>query len=48
MELKLELDAILAVFIGSGSLLSGRFHLLLSLVGELILQGMNTGILLSS
>lgn len=43
----LELDAILAVVIGGGSLLGGRFHLLLSLVGALILQGMNTGILLS-
>ncbi|WP_051420017.1 ABC transporter permease [Candidatus Sodalis pierantonius] len=45
--LRLELDAILAVVIGGGSLLGGRFHLLLSLVGVLILQGMNTGILLS-
>ncbi|WP_305781687.1 galactofuranose ABC transporter, ATP-binding protein YtfT [Candidatus Sodalis sp. SoCistrobi] len=43
----LELDAILAVVIGGGSLLGGRFHLLLSVVGALILQGMNTGILLS-
>lgn len=43
----LELDAILAVVIGGGSLLGGRFNLLLSLVGALIIQGMNTGILLS-
>ncbi|EIC83574.1 galactofuranose ABC transporter, ATP-binding protein YtfT [Serratia sp. M24T3] len=43
----LELDAILAVVIGGGSLLGGRFNLLLSLIGALIIQGMNTGILLS-
>ena len=43
----LELDAILAVVIGGGSLMGGRFNLLLSVVGELIIQGMNTGILLS-
>ncbi|BES86717.1 sugar ABC transporter permease [Pectobacterium araliae] len=43
----LELDAILAVVIGGGSLLGGRFNLLLSVVGALIIQSMNTGILLS-
>ena len=43
----LELDAILAVVIGTGSLLGGRFNMLLSVVGALIIQGMNTGILLS-
>ncbi|WP_390902614.1 galactofuranose ABC transporter, ATP-binding protein YtfT [Serratia quinivorans] len=43
----LELDAILAVVIGGGSLLGGRFNLLLAVVGALIIQGMNTGILLS-
>lgn len=43
----LELDAILAVVIGGGSLMGGRFNLLLSVVGVLIIQGMNTGILLS-
>lgn len=43
----LELDAILAVVIGGGSLMGGRFNLLLSVVGALIIQGMNTGILLS-
>ncbi len=42
-----ELDAILAVVIGGGSLMGGRFNLLLSVVGALIIQGMNTGILLS-
>jgi simple sugar transport system permease protein len=42
----LELDAILAVVIGGGSLMGGRFNLLLSVVGALIIQGMNTGILL--
>ncbi len=43
----LELDAILAVVIGGGSLMGGRFNLMLSVVGALIIQGMNTGILLS-
>ncbi|ENT2950769.1 galactofuranose ABC transporter, ATP-binding protein YtfT [Klebsiella aerogenes] len=43
----LELDAILAVVIGGGSLMGGRFNLLLSVMGALIIQGMNTGILLS-
>ena len=44
---QLELDAILAVVIGGGSLMGGRFNLLLSVIGALIIQGMNTGILLS-
>ncbi|AFJ48594.1 galactofuranose ABC transporter, ATP-binding protein YtfT [Shimwellia blattae] len=43
----LELDAILAVVIGGGSLMGGRFNMALSVVGALIIQGMNTGILLS-
>jgi simple sugar transport system permease protein len=43
----LELDAILAVVIGGGSLMGGRFNIVLSVVGALIIQGMNTGILLS-
>ncbi|WP_259461882.1 ABC transporter permease, partial [Enterobacter sp. R1(2018)] len=43
----LELDAILAVVIGGGSLMGGRFNIALSVVGALIIQGMNTGILLS-
>ena len=43
----LELDAILAVVIGGASLLGGRFNLVLSLIGALIIQAMNTGILLS-
>lgn len=43
----LEMDAILAVVIGGTSLMGGRFNLLLSLVGTLIIQGVNTGILLS-
>lgn len=34
----LELDAILAVVIGGGSLMGGRFNLLLSVVGALIIQ----------
>lgn len=43
----LELDAILAVVIGGTSLMGGRFSILLSLLGALIIQAMNTGILLS-
>lgn len=43
----LEMDAILAVVIGGTSLMGGRFYLLLALVGTLIIQGVNTGILLS-
>ena len=43
----LELDAILAVVVGGTSLLGGRFGLPLSVVGALIIQAMNTGILLS-
>ena len=37
----------LELVIGGGSLMGGRFNLLLSVVGALIIQGMNTGILLS-
>jgi ribose/xylose/arabinose/galactoside ABC-type transport system permease subunit len=43
----LELDAILAVVIGGTSLFGGRFSLLLAVLGALIIQAMNTGILLS-
>lgn len=43
----LELDAILAVVIGGTSLFGGRFSVLMSLVGALVIQAMNTGILLS-
>lgn len=43
----LELDAILAVVIGGNSLLGGRFSLLASLLGAMIIQSINTGILLS-
>lgn len=43
----LELDAILAVVVGGTSLLGGRFSILLSLIGALVIQAMNTGILLS-
>jgi simple sugar transport system permease protein len=43
----LELDAILAVVIGGTSLFGGRFSLVLAVVGGLIIQAMNTGILLS-
>lgn len=43
----LELDAILAVVIGGTSLLGGRFTLVGSLLGAMIIQSVNTGILLS-
>ncbi|MEO3999298.1 ABC transporter permease [Mesorhizobium sp. CAU 1732] len=43
----LELDAILAVVIGGTSLLGGRFSLIASLIGAMIIQSVNTGILLS-
>ena len=43
----LELDAILAVVIGGTSLLGGRFSIPMSVVGALIIQSMNTGILIS-
>jgi simple sugar transport system permease protein len=42
-----ELDAILAVVIGGASLSGGRFFLGLSAIGALIIQSMNTGILIS-
>lgn len=43
----LELDAILAVVVGGNSLLGGRFTIAGSLLGALIIQSINTGILLS-
>jgi simple sugar transport system permease protein len=43
----LELDAILAVVIGGTSLLGGRFSVPMSVLGALIIQAMNTGILIS-
>jgi ribose/xylose/arabinose/galactoside ABC-type transport system permease subunit len=43
----LELDAILAVVIGGTSLLGGRFSIPMSVMGALIIQAMNTGILVS-
>ena len=43
----LELDAILAVVIGGTSLLGGRFSIPMSVVGAVIIQAMNTGILVS-
>ncbi len=45
--LYLELDAILAVVIGGAALSGGRFYLGLSAIGVLIIQSMNTGILIS-
>jgi ribose/xylose/arabinose/galactoside ABC-type transport system permease subunit len=43
----LELDAILAVVVGGNSLLGGRFSIVGSLLGAMIIQSVNTGILLS-
>ncbi|MDI6028244.1 ABC transporter permease [Corticibacterium sp. UT-5YL-CI-8] len=43
----LELDAILAVVIGGTSLLGGRFSIVMSVLGAIIIQAMNTGILIS-
>ncbi|MFB9950974.1 ABC transporter permease [Rhizobium puerariae] len=43
----LELDAILAVVIGGTSLNGGRFSITASLIGALIIQSINTGILVS-
>jgi simple sugar transport system permease protein len=43
----LELDAILAVVIGGTSLLGGRFSIPMAVLGALIIQAMNTGILIS-
>ncbi|MGP3698502.1 ABC transporter permease [Rhodobacter sp. NSM] len=43
----LELDAILAVVLGGTSLMGGRFSIPMSVVGALIIQAMNTGILIS-
>jgi simple sugar transport system permease protein len=43
----LELDAILAVVIGGTSLNGGRFSITASLIGALIIQSINTGILVA-
>ncbi len=43
----LELDAILAVVIGGTSLMGGRFSVILSILGAIIIQATNTGILVS-
>ena len=43
----LELDAILAVVIGGGSLMGGRFSIAASLLGAMIIQTIDTGILLA-
>lgn len=43
----LELDAILAVVIGGGSLAGGRFSLFLSVVGALIVQSLATTLVMS-
>jgi ribose/xylose/arabinose/galactoside ABC-type transport system permease subunit len=43
----MELDAILAVVIGGGSLTGGRFYLGLTIIGVLVIQGLTTSILVS-
>ncbi|WP_371872899.1 ABC transporter permease [Notoacmeibacter sp. MSK16QG-6] len=43
----LELDAILAVVIGGNSLLGGRFSITASILGAMIIQTIDTGILLA-
>jgi galactofuranose transport system permease protein len=43
----IELDAILAVVIGGASLMGGRYSLVLALIGALIIQSLNTAIVLS-
>lgn len=43
----LELDAILAVVIGGTSLMGGRFSIPMAVLGAIIIQAMNTGILIS-
>ncbi|UOM36219.1 ABC transporter permease [Acuticoccus sp. I52.16.1] len=43
----LELDAILAVVVGGNSLLGGRFSVAAALIGALIIQTVDTGILLA-
>ncbi len=43
----LELDAILAVVIGGNSLLGGRFSIIASLLGAMIIQTIDTGVLLA-
>jgi galactofuranose transport system permease protein len=43
----LELDAILAVVIGGTALLGGRFSIVLSVIGAMIIQATHTGILVS-
>lgn len=43
----LELDAILAVVIGGNSLLGGRFSIAASVLGAMIIQSIDTGILLA-
>ncbi len=42
-----EMDAILAVVIGGASFFGGRFYLGLTAIGVLVIQSMNTGILIS-
>jgi simple sugar transport system permease protein len=47
VALYIELDAILAVVIGGGSLAGGRIHLGMTVIGALIIQALTTSILIS-
>lgn len=47
VALYIELDAILAVVIGGGSLSGGRIHLGATVIGALVIQAMTTSILIS-
>jgi len=45
--LYIELDAILAVVIGGGSLAGGRIYLGMTIIGTLVIQALTTSILMS-
>ncbi|MFZ2102710.1 MAG: ABC transporter permease [Oricola sp.] len=47
VALYIELDAILAVVIGGGSLAGGRIHLGMTIIGALVIQALTTSILIS-
>ena len=47
VALYIELDAILAVVIGGGSLMGGRIYLGLTVIGALVIQALTTSILIS-
>jgi len=47
VALYIELDAILAVVIGGGSLMGGRIYLGLTVIGAVVIQALTTSILIS-